>query len=179
MTLTDIEEFLAKFPNLRHFELQIKGNAYDLCNGERWSTIARHLITFDFYFKSEVVVTTCPQLLIDTFCSPFWFEEKRWFVAYNSHPSDIFTVPRFASTSAYYSQRSSFYAPIYTTLSSDQSLFYDRINELKIKNNLNISNASHRFLHVKILSITNLKLLDRLEMIIDLTQIQCLKLTDI
>jgi len=171
MSLTDIEELLLKLINLKHLELQIKGNLNDLCNGKQWSIITKQLITFDFDFKSDVDISISPQILIDSFC----FEEKQWFVAYDTHPSHIFTVPRFASTHAYYSKHSSFSIPAYSTISFDQTLFYDHINHLTILNEFILS---QRFMHVKILSIKNLKLIDRLQFIVDLNQIQCLKLID-
>jgi hypothetical protein len=156
----------------------MKGNLDDLCNGKQWSNITKQLITFDFDFKSDVDIPTSPQLLINSFYSSFWLEEKQWFVAYHTHPSHIFTVPRFANTHAYYSKYSSFSIPKYSTISFNSTLFNDHINELKILYELNKPILTHRFMHVKILSIKNLKLLDQLQFMIDLTQIECLKLMD-
>ncbi len=93
----------------------------------------------------------------------------------DTHPSHIFTVPRSASTHAYYSKHSSFSIPAYSTISFDQTLFYDHINHLTILNEFILS---QRFMHVKILSIKNLKLINRLQFVVDLNQIQCLKLID-
>jgi hypothetical protein len=75
ISLTDIEEFLIRLANLKHLELQIKGNLNDLYNGERCSTITKKLITFDFDFKSETNILISSQILIDSFCSSFWLEE--------------------------------------------------------------------------------------------------------
>jgi hypothetical protein len=122
ISLTDTEELLLKLTNLKHFELQIKGNLDDLCNGKQWSIITKQLITFDFDFKSDVDIPTSPQILINSFYSSFWLEEKQWFVAYDTHASHIFTVTRFASTHAYYSQHSSFSIPAYSTISLDSTL---------------------------------------------------------
>ncbi len=80
------------------------------------------MITFDFDFKSDVDIPTSPQILINSFYSSFWLEEKQWFVAYDTHASHIFTVTRFASTHAYYSQHSSFSIPAYSTISLDSTL---------------------------------------------------------
>jgi hypothetical protein len=178
--MTDIEEFLVQLINLRHLELQIKGTLHDLCDGERWSAVVRNLITFDFDFQSKTDITTSPELLINSFRSPFWSDEKRWFVAYNNHLSHVFTVPRFAGISAHYSTMSSFRAfhvLQYSTVSPDQSLFQDHISSLMILNNVSKSMLSHRFSHVKTLTIANLELLDGLQFVVDLSQIKCLKLT--
>ncbi|CAF4689568.1 unnamed protein product [Rotaria sp. Silwood1] len=176
MSMVDIEEFLLKLPYLKHLELQINGNLVDLCNGERWSILTKYLITFNFNFTTKHDIVNFPYLLINSFCSSFWLEEKQWFIAYNNRPSHLFTVPRFADKSAYYSTFSSFRLPIYTTITSDQSLFYDCINELTISKSLQEPIPDYRFTHVKILSLSNSNVFNRLQFIVDLTQVYCLKL---
>jgi hypothetical protein len=177
--MADLEDFLCKLPYLKYLELQITGDLFDFCDGRRWSSITKHLITFDFNFTTENAVINCPNLLIDSFRSLFWLEEKRWFIAYDKRPSRVFTVPRFADTSASYTKLHSFCVPIHTTVPSDQSLFFNCINNLTISDHLSESISSHYFAYVKILSVPTLKLIEQLQYIVDLTQIQCLKLSDI
>jgi hypothetical protein len=138
----------------------------------------RHLITFDFDFHPADHFVISAHLLIDTFRSSFWLKEKQWFVAYETNLSHIFTVPHFAPTGVYYSTMSSSRELIHSTVSPDQSPLNDCISNLEIMNSSDVPSPSDTFMHVKILSIPNAKIFDQLNLNIDLTQVECLKLTD-
>jgi hypothetical protein len=104
-----IEEFLYKMPRLKHLELESRGNN-DLIDGQRWESLISHLITFNFHFylPSSIIDTN----ILNSFRSPFWLEQKRWFVAFDDQQSAIFTVPRFAPSNIIYSQH---YQPLQCT----------------------------------------------------------------
>ena len=169
--------FLNQLSNLRHLELQIIGNLLDLCDGHQWATIAEHYRTFDFNFTTENTKIACPDLLLDTFRSSFWLELKSWFIAYDDYPSRIFTVPRFASTTTVTSD--SFSLPLYTTIPTDNLLFFSScITNLRISERLS-STTSIYFAHIKTFCVENFSLIQQSQSFIDLTQVVSLKINDV
>ncbi len=128
-----IHKVLIQMPCLIHFELNID-EPMDVIGGERWKTWTKHLdldiavpmdiidgnqwkylvsqlYTFDFRFPLLKKPST---QILDSFQSPFWLKEKRWFVAFddNQSPPCLFTVPRFAPKTVHYSTN---YHPIVST----------------------------------------------------------------
>ncbi|CAF1158022.1 unnamed protein product [Rotaria sp. Silwood1] len=97
MTFTEIRNMLHAMPYVKYVELDIPCEV-GLVDSRQWETIAVNLIRFDFRFR-VVYWSACPTAKINyltSFRTPFWLEQKRWFVAHDNHkPPTIFTVPRF------------------------------------------------------------------------------------
>ncbi|CAF1209820.1 unnamed protein product [Adineta ricciae] len=100
LTLSQVEKFLSKTPNLKHFELETEG-LKELFDGERWEPIVSGLSRFDFRIHCSDTSNNIfeREHVLQSFRSLFWLEQKRWFVAYYTpNAREIFTVPRFLST---------------------------------------------------------------------------------
>jgi hypothetical protein len=119
-----IQEILIKIPRLIHFELELEDpidviggkqwktsikhlnvdieGSRDIIDGNQWKYIVSHLRIFDFRFYLTKIPT---QTILDSFQTPFWLEQKRWFVALDDCQSSpcLFTVPRFAPKTITYS----------------------------------------------------------------------------
>ncbi|CAF1529881.1 unnamed protein product [Adineta ricciae] len=89
MSMDEIEQFLRSFPNLIHFTIKVSSQHVDIdmIDGHRWQSITQSLSTFNFKLRPKNKVN---QMHLDSFRTPFWTEEKRWFVAY--HDEFIFTI---------------------------------------------------------------------------------------
>jgi hypothetical protein len=136
-----IQKLLIQMPRLIHFELNVD-EPMDVIGGERWRTWTRHLNldievpmdiidgnqwkylvshlhTFDFRFPLIIKPST---KILDSFQSPFWLEQKRWFVAFddNQSPPCLFTIPRFAPKKILYSMDYHSIASTSTALCLDQ-----------------------------------------------------------
>ncbi|CAF0945030.1 unnamed protein product [Rotaria sp. Silwood1] len=124
LTMSRMNQFLSKMPRLLHFELRIDDpmdvigdeqwtrwsrhsnadieDANDIISGHQWKYLVPHLQTFDFRF---CLLNRSDEKILDSFRSPFWLEQKQWFVAYDDYQSSpcLFTVPRFAPKNIIYS----------------------------------------------------------------------------
>lgn len=89
LTMEEIARFLANLPALKHFELVAAGSM-DLFDGNRWKIFTQSLHTFHFQFLAP---TRLSEDILQSFRTPFWLEEKHWFVAYQDY--SLFSVPRF------------------------------------------------------------------------------------
>ncbi|CAF1581167.1 unnamed protein product [Adineta ricciae] len=89
MSMDEIEQFLRSFPNLIHFTIKVcfQHVDIDMIDGYRWQSITQSLSTFNFKLRPKNKVN---EMHLDSFRTPFWTEEKRWFVAY--HDEFIFTI---------------------------------------------------------------------------------------
>jgi len=86
-----MEYFLSKLPHLKYLELKTKG-LVDLFDGYRWQVLTKSLIIFNFkFFRTHLPIETT----LASFHTPFWLEEKRWFVVYDD--TCLFTVSYFVS----------------------------------------------------------------------------------
>jgi hypothetical protein len=119
-----IQEILIKMPCLIHFELELEDSidvigdkqwkswikhlnldieeSTDIIDGNQWKYAVSHLRTFDFrFYLSEIPA----KQILESFRTPFWLEQKRWFVAFDDCQSSLclFTVPRFAPKTVTYS----------------------------------------------------------------------------
>ena len=175
MSMGDINEFLSKMPNLKHLELQAK--LLDLWNGDDWIVLVKHLVTFDFKFQIPKAIIH-PKAFINSFNAAFWLEEKQWFVVYNEQRLQMYTVPRFIDRSAEYYMNSSFEPPFHTTIKSKSPFFYENINNLTIHQSLCRSLPSYRFTNVRKLSFSGQISLNQLQSIVDLSNVDYLKLSD-
>lgn len=177
ISLYYLADFLTRFRNLRHLELQIIGDLLDLCDGYRWAIISKDYQTFDFNFTAENTTILCPHLLIDTFRWTFWLETKSWLVAYDHSPSRIFTLPRFADRSASFNEHDSFQIPKHSNIPpTKSSIFSNCITHLTVARPLS---TSVYFTHVKTLSVIDFQFIQQLESIVDLTQVTSLKIDNV
>ena len=189
-----INQFLIKMPRLIHLELGID-DPMDVCGGDEWKRWSRclnfdiespmdiidgyqwkylvsHLQKFDFYFylshKSD-------KQILHSFQSPFWLEEKQWFVAYDGCQSlpCIFTIPRFAPKSVIYSSN-------YCTPSSTSSdLCLDRFVEILTLPML--PQLTHHFINVTslIVKTDNNITVDKILPYLQLPRVQSLSLVGV
>ncbi|CAF1482883.1 unnamed protein product [Rotaria sp. Silwood1] len=169
LTHVHLERFLAPLQCLRRLELVIARDAKrQFLDAGQWENFITEylprLITFEFKFSSEWRIG---QYELDQFRSPFWLD-KRWFIAYNSSRSCLFTVPYFVPTSIKHS-----FVPVspnLTTLPIEQHMvFYDRVTELRLQGHLRY--LPYRYNHVKILIIDTFCTYQN---IIDLSKVQSL-----
>ncbi|CAF0940273.1 unnamed protein product [Adineta steineri] len=80
ISMDEMERFLPNLPYLKHVKLSLKG-LNDLGDGYRWQMLTSSFMTFSFKFKIEL---TSINETFRSFQTPFWLEEKRWFVAYQN-----------------------------------------------------------------------------------------------
>ncbi|CAF1208316.1 unnamed protein product [Adineta ricciae] len=106
MSLNEIGQFLRNFPNLTHFEVKILYQNVDMtmATGYYWQTITQSLSSFSFKFRLQ------SEMYVNSFRTPFWVEEKRWFVAY--HDRYLFTISDFALPYANISSNSFLYSTV-------------------------------------------------------------------
>jgi hypothetical protein len=155
---------LSSLPRLKHLELDVSGDA-DLVDGQRWQTLTSGLLTFNFMFR-HLPMLESPDL--DSFRSPFWLEEKRWFVAYKEN--SLFSVPYFVNTLT----NEGFQPPICST-APDASIFYECITQLTLSESP--VNSHHRFTRVKTLELDFHIPLSILQKSVDLNRVQHLILS--
>ncbi|CAF3999710.1 unnamed protein product [Rotaria sp. Silwood1] len=97
MEITEIRNILHAMPCVKYLELDILCEI-SLIDSHQWESIAVNLIRFDFRFRIEhrSVCNAAKINHLNSFRTPFWLEQKRWFVAQDDRkPSTIFTIPRF------------------------------------------------------------------------------------
>ncbi len=134
-----MERILPNFSCLTHLTLHTKGSA-DLADGYRWERLSAGLIVFNFKF--EVIVWDIQQML-DSFRTPFWLQEKCWYVAYDD--KCLFSVPKFAPKHVFTS-----YNPRYFT-APDETFLYNNITTLTISESAEPD--IHHFNHVETLEL--------------------------
>lgn len=116
--MLEFEDVLPRLTKLRHFELEVSvGN--DLANGDRWRILTQSLRTFRFKIRLDPDSTSA----IDSFQTPFWLEEKRWFVV--SRSGWLYTVPNVGPPEA---------TSLISTLENDLPDQVNRLNSVKTLN---------------------------------------------
>jgi hypothetical protein len=88
--MSETERVLLELPRLKHLELRARAVS-DIANGNRWQVLTSSLITF--HFKFNVSLLNLDHFLL-SFFTPFWVEEKHWFVAHQNE--SLFSIPHFA-----------------------------------------------------------------------------------
>lgn len=169
VAMSSLEQFLAFLPNLTHFEIEARADS-DLCHGQRWEHFIQnslvHLTIFNFKFqiKSTVMfhIGGVSQVLLRSFSTPFWLEEKQWYIAIEWQLRLLYSVPRFAIESA----DSNFRPPLHSTV-PNKNIFYDHISALAVWGEL-----SHRFNFVEELWLVSNPTMDILSQVVDLTRIK-------
>ena len=157
--MSEMEQFIPQFPCLKHLELRAVAETF-IADGNRWKTLVSSLITF--HFKFNVLLLNLDHYF-PSFRTPFWAEEKHWFVAY--HDASLFSIPYFAPTHI----KTNDLSDLSCTL-PDRSLILNHVtqftvNTKPIDNNLPLT-------HIKILELKQSTLLSVLQSVIDLTQVK-------
>jgi hypothetical protein len=165
--MDDMEQFLINFPDLKHLEL-IAYASKTIADGYRWEVLIHGLISFKFHFDlkyNSIDKTLC------SFRTPFWLEEKHWFVMYDTF--HLSSLPGIVSSSVDipYSEW-----PLFFT-APDKTLIYNHINEIIVDRRL-IHNNDY-FTNVKTLVLKTPLDVNILSRVIDLTKIKRLNLSSI
>jgi hypothetical protein len=134
-----MESLLSNRFHLKHLELHVRG-FFDLADGHRWQTLTNPLMTFNFKFDVQLLF---PQKNLNSFRTPFWREQKQWFVAYQDNC--LFSIPYFAPKQVSTSDQ----PPIYST-APHQSIFYKNVTKLIVHET---QNPIDRFRHIRILEL--------------------------
>ena len=162
--MENMEQLLTNLPNLRHLELRARGHT-DIVDAYRWQMVTNRLITFNFMFT--VSSDLCSQHL-DSFRSPFWINEKHWYVALVNR--SLFSVPHFAQTCA-----DEQFKPNTLSTLPDSIIFNDCITELTLSQP--IMDSCQHFPRVHTLSLSYSIPLSSIEKLADLSRIQQLNLS--
>jgi hypothetical protein len=117
-----MENVLENCLYIKHLQLHLKGFD-DLINGQRWETLAKSLITFNFQIDVDSQLS---EQAFDSFHTPFWLEEKQWFVAYKDYC--LFSVPYFAPKQMNISCKSF----VHST-APQSSIFYQNVTKLIVE----------------------------------------------
>lgn len=147
-------------PHLKYLELQTP-TWPDVGNGYFLQRLVQSLI--QFHFKFDALIIDIDRTLA-TFRTPFWLEDKHWFVGY-LHNS-LFSIPYFTPTHTTSSSLSSFHstAPSHAFLSNYlHTLTFNGLPSIKYE----------RLMHIKTLILTdNPNLLHRLQSNIDFHRVE-------
>jgi hypothetical protein len=164
--MNKMEQLLLNLPRLKHLELQITISD-DIADGHRWQILASSLITFNFKFNASYFHV---KRTLDSFRTPFWLEEKRWYVA--CQDAYLYSVPHFA--------------PVYISIPSnsstastapDYTIIYDRINKITVE--VVPTDNNYRFTQVKTLQLRCSITLEILDSFVYLNQIEYLSVSSL
>ncbi len=154
-------------PQLQHLTLKAHARN-DVADGYLWQILASSLITFNFKFHFLNIDTN---EILDSFRTPFWLEEKRWFVAYQYH--SLFSTPHFGP---FYIDSFSL-SNIRSTLPGhsfilrqDNSPLFSYVNKFTL-NTRNI-NTNYRFTHIKTLELQFSISFRTIEGVVDLNRVK-------
>ena len=157
------EQMMSNLPCLRHLELVSYCDS-DVIDGYRWEKKVEKLDTFEFMFHFSLEIRWKQQ---DSFRTPFWLNEKQWYVAYID--GYLFSVPRFIP----FGVTSEFRLPSFTTVPNNQ-IFYKHTDILNLTEV--ISRQNGHFPNVHTLELSFVPSLSNIKRIIDLQQVRCLTL---
>ncbi|CAF3949426.1 unnamed protein product [Rotaria sordida] len=159
-----MEYFLSNCFYLKHLELHLTGFT-DLANGQRWQMLTNSLVTFNFKFDTHICFKLIEQIL-DSFRTSFWLEEKQWFIAY--YNDYLFSIPYFAPEQV----DSSYQSVIYST-ASDNTIFYNHVNEFTIRKD---KIDKYYFTNINVLKLKYSISLKYVLRIVDLNQVKHLSI---
>ncbi len=77
ISMDQMKRFLPNLSCLTHLTMDAKGST-DLADDYRWETLSAGYVIFNFKFKFTVWNI---QQMLDSFRTPFWLQEKRWYAA--------------------------------------------------------------------------------------------------
>jgi hypothetical protein len=83
VTLEEIEYMLYSMTQLIHFTIISNNVQYDMADGITWSRLLKTVVTFKFKFTLDQNTFTQPLIDLASFRTPFWLEEKHWYVTYD------------------------------------------------------------------------------------------------
>ncbi|CAF3810172.1 unnamed protein product [Rotaria magnacalcarata] len=190
ISFDSLERCLIQLHQLTHLIVEATGTL-DLLDGARWEKLATRTQIEKFNFRLNFARgTTCncdEKSLLEPFRSPFWLEQKRWFVAYHKqkwrHDNylSIYTVPHFRPHSVQFPP--SDYPPLSTAPAEiEQRIFYtSNIDHLFCDVvRLNLLSV-HCFTKVNSLTIVGsvLPSFDNLKFIVDFDRVQNLDISGI
>ncbi len=99
ISMSKLEWLLEEIPTLKHLHL-ITTSLYDdqsILDGQRWENLLQNIEKFQFVFLLNISVDTKwdPDTCIMKFQTPFWTEEKQWFVSLEKYDEEIilYTLP--------------------------------------------------------------------------------------
>ncbi|CAF1512324.1 unnamed protein product, partial [Didymodactylos carnosus] len=132
MSFDSLERCLNNLQHLTHLTIDATGTL-DLLDGARWERFLskRRIVKFNFKLSLSLNLV-CNQneySLLESFRSPFWLEEKRWFVACHKNEGghlcpSIYSVPYFVPYSLQCSTKT--YPPLSTVPADlEKKFFYD------------------------------------------------------
>lgn len=128
----------------------------DIVDGMAWERILNKIITFKFSFMFEDSIWSEEPIRLDSFCTPFWLEKKKWYVMYNRCTvtgfSLLSSIPYFLNTHPY----SDIKGDIIMQSSRPQDFSLPNINYLNIRWKSPINNKLiRRFTHVQHLYVND------------------------
>ena len=160
------ERCVKKLDHLKRLTIQASGTL-DLLDGQRWEQfiVRTALVRFHFKFryKSFDEDQSSSSSFLESFRSPFWVEQKRWYVGCSPGESDrsifVYSVPRFLSRTIDYP--SDAFPPLTTAPAHLAQHFFDtnQIDSFFLNVNEVILPSLHRFTHVKSLHLSGSSLL--------------------
>ena len=87
ISMNQLEQLLVQLLHLRSLKLVVSGGN-DLLDGYRWQSLTTALKVFHFQFH---LLNSSPSARLPSFATPYWIEEKRWFVSCNGQY--LFSTP--------------------------------------------------------------------------------------
>jgi hypothetical protein len=123
-------------------------------------SIVKFFITFNFKFSALHLHV---KRTLDTFRSPFWLKEKRWYVAF--HNNCLFSIPYFLPVHIDCINQLRF-----DSTSPDDTIIYQRLNKFTV--NKFPTKHNYRFNHIKTLELEFSISFEILTFLIDLNQIK-------
>jgi hypothetical protein len=131
MTMIGLSSILILTPSLTYLKIIDSPDSFDtITDGFRWEEFIRTnllvLSKFEFFFTNMYNVYYGPrdiQLLISRFQTPFWLEEKRWFVNCDYidylNQAMLYTIPLCGTDFTYECQANKISCSTLTTMNDD------------------------------------------------------------
>ncbi len=140
----------------------MKANVWeDITDGDFWQVLTNSFKTFHFKFNALQINL---QKTLDSFRTPFWLEEKHWYVAFQN--GCLFSLPHFAPV-----HMDSLNLSHFRSTSPDYSIIYNHLNKLTV-NTIPSNNHPYRCTHIKTLILEFSISFKILESVIDLNQVE-------
>jgi hypothetical protein len=85
VTLKEIEYMLYSLTQLTYFTIISREVRYDMADGITWARLLKTVVTFKFSFTFDhyTVRPSISSIDLASFRTPFWLEEKHWYVTYD------------------------------------------------------------------------------------------------
>ncbi|CAF3213555.1 unnamed protein product [Rotaria sp. Silwood2] len=159
VSFDSFEQCVIKLQQLTHFKVVARvKDMSDLMNGTRWEQLMlrTRISKFNFRFKynssKSVIRNQDNNSLLDSFRSPFWLEQKRWFVACHKETLDsalnVYSVPEFRPHHVFFYHNNS-YPPLSTAPPRiEQQSFYNSNIDLVVKFSESITPPLYHFSQV-------------------------------